>query len=792
MNFSISWSEQTFLFRMSSVCIWGLVCIGAAYFLFQNLSSDSIKDRSIATIEFSSAPNINPSAWSQSWWLLDLSGSTNSWVVLTGSSIALESKKEVQKVFKIQTYSENWDWWYSYSSYWSAILIWKNQILTNAHVIMWSDDMPTWKYNLCITTSDADEPICVTWLRLMKYDILKDIALLEPIDTVYLWSPLELIDRKLELGETIKVYGYPSNGGSTLSLTEWKMSGTEKWYYKVDANIDHGNSWGGAFDKNDIFVGMPYIAQTGLTTMGYIIPVKMINEFLSDTANTSIYSEDQTTFQKYIKNINNLLKEQEIKNPFFTFDGFTKLGFTLTEISWDINQWFGRYVFSSVSANTVITIDIPYIQGNNYFSFTWMNTKIEKQFQNVKSEFNIEEYGKKIYEKSIVTGKKKSNGTIDNNYGFYLYDMWRVTYFINSTANTGEQKDIQNAIQLFNKNLKIINANLATPSKTIQVFSGSFESPKNTNIMRRCREKCSYEIYVNPLTRVRFSQINMPTTKLSELTFDEFSKKLKKYFNADSTSWEIIMEPRKNKNWLQYLYSKWTQDDWTISISALFYWKETDNKAIQYEFSMKLESGNVIYEALFNSLIDTFSTQLHSPFSKNSSTTKELSNDINHNSTEISSQETIDEQSITKSVDHSQNITPIPENIPIARAQVNRTIDYCKVTFEGVEYLLDPCSINETMYLSDWDKSFQYSIVPSDTNTDYSYAVYGYGEWFPTYGILWGTSGSSRWIESQNPYFSSKNLKEWMYNGYLKVKISWKNGASARELRLKINLNVLP
>jgi hypothetical protein len=60
----------------------------------------------------------------------------------------------------------------------------------------------------------------VTGLRLIKYDVLKDIALLEPINKSYLGIPIELNDRKLSLGETVKVYGYPGNGGSTLSFTE--------------------------------------------------------------------------------------------------------------------------------------------------------------------------------------------------------------------------------------------------------------------------------------------------------------------------------------------------------------------------------------------------------------------------------------------------------------------------------------------------------------------------------------------------------------------------------------------
>jgi hypothetical protein len=54
--------------------------------------------------------------------------------------------------------------------------------------------------------------------------------------------------------ETVKVYGYPSNGGDTITFTEGKISGFDKGHYKIDANLDSGNSGGGAFDKDNNFI----------------------------------------------------------------------------------------------------------------------------------------------------------------------------------------------------------------------------------------------------------------------------------------------------------------------------------------------------------------------------------------------------------------------------------------------------------------------------------------------------------------------------------------------------------
>ena len=54
----------------------------------------------------------------------------------------------------------------------------------------------------------------------------------------------------------------------------------DKGHYKIDANIDAGNSGGGAFDKDGKLIGIPYVASVGYSTLGYIIPVSMIRDFL--------------------------------------------------------------------------------------------------------------------------------------------------------------------------------------------------------------------------------------------------------------------------------------------------------------------------------------------------------------------------------------------------------------------------------------------------------------------------------------------------------------------------------
>ena len=79
----------------------------------------------------------------------------------------------------------------------------------------------------------------------------------------------------------------------------------------------------------------------------------------------------------------------------------------------------------------------------------------------------------------------------------------------------------------------------------------------------------------------------------------------------------------------------------------------------------------------------------------------------------------------TTSID---SITPIPSERPALNPQIKSMIDYCTTKFEDVIYILDPCSIDTTISLSEGDKSFEYKIVPTDSDASYSFSVYGYGE----------------------------------------------------------------
>lgn len=563
-------------------------------------------------IVFSSAPELSgviQQEISKTWTWLPVKTATS-----TSSS---NTEEDIQKVFKIQTYAKNEDGSYMNYSYWSAILVRDNQILTNAHVIMGENDLPSWKYNLCISKIDTEEPICVSSLRLIKYDRTKDIALLETNTEVFLWKPLELRDRKLTLGEVVKVYGYPSNGGSTLSFTEWKMSGKDKWYYKIDANIDRWNSGWWAFDKDDIFIGMPYIAEKWLTTMGYIIPVSMINDFLADVWDITRYMADTTDFESYIQDNNDLIKRQEIQNPFFTFDWFKEMGFTLEEISGDTKNGYAWYTLYSSTQNTRIAITVPSRQWNTFFPYIGDNKDIKDEFKNVDVKLDYEESWKKINQSIIISGLKKSNGTIDSNVVIYVYELAGIRYMITSKANNGERKDVENAVKLFKNNFTILKKNDPQPiSGIISVYSWSFIIPNSSYVTKHCKDKCSYGIIMNNLISSDLSIYSLESEKIAGISFDEFFPEVKKIMWLDKEKEGVIVEQRINKLGQRYIFIRKINTDESITIVALFYWKDNNYTVLQYSFSLDLETTNTEEENHFADMINTFRLDLKDPFSQ--------------------------------------------------------------------------------------------------------------------------------------------------------------------------------
>lgn len=288
-------------------------------------------------------------------------------VSLSLTALAAWDDAMISTVMKVKTYERNSiDGNYVFSHYGSAVLIDSKRIITNAHVILDSDNKsPTGYYEICKSEKDKKVPTCFTTARLISYDTIADLAVLELATPINWAKGVTFADKKeLPVASSVIVYGYPSIGGKSITRTEGKIGGVSDMTYKFDGTIDHGNSGGGAFSADGKLIGMPYAVKSDNGTIGYIIPISRIIDFLAGkTDNIEKYTTKiNSTFSPYIKNIELLYKNPNlIKTKYVEIKNADKNGFTLssaiTSTTGDIFMYYFLDKNNRVSINVTCSKD---------------------------------------------------------------------------------------------------------------------------------------------------------------------------------------------------------------------------------------------------------------------------------------------------------------------------------------------------------------------------------------------------------------------------------------------------
>ncbi|MBF0384550.1 MAG: trypsin-like peptidase domain-containing protein [Candidatus Omnitrophica bacterium] len=163
----------------------------------------------------------------------------------------------------------------------SGCIIEGNKIMTNAHVVQDSTFVQVKK--------NADPKKYTAKIESICYDC--DLAILSVEDKSFFENAKPLDFGQLpNLQDTVTVLGYPT-GGDELSITKGVVSRIEIINYaqsnrkllgvQIDAPINPGNS-GGPVTSEDKVVGIAMQNLTGSQNIGYIIPVPVIEHFLSD------------------------------------------------------------------------------------------------------------------------------------------------------------------------------------------------------------------------------------------------------------------------------------------------------------------------------------------------------------------------------------------------------------------------------------------------------------------------------------------------------------------------------
>jgi S1-C subfamily serine protease len=129
----------------------------------------------------------------------------------------------IKNVIKIKNYEARPDGSFVFRSYGSAIALSPSRILTNAHVITGADDLPTGHYEVCFSSDFEKVPVCRDTARLIAYDTVADLAILELPHTNTL-TPFVLSSSKIAIGSYVSMYGYPGIGGETITRTDGKIA----------------------------------------------------------------------------------------------------------------------------------------------------------------------------------------------------------------------------------------------------------------------------------------------------------------------------------------------------------------------------------------------------------------------------------------------------------------------------------------------------------------------------------------------------------------------------------------
>ena len=206
------------------------------------------------------------------------------WGVLSAEARQQPVREAIVKVFTVHNtpdYYNPWNMRGTQSSTGSGAIISGNRILTNGHVVRDETFVQVRRFGEARRYQ----------ARVLYASHQADLAILTVDDPSFFdgVEPLEFGELP-EAQDEVNVYGFPM-GGDTLSITKGVVSRIEHQTYahssvnllavQIDAAINPGNSGGPAIVNNRI-VGVAMQGITQADNIGFIVPVPVIQHFLTD------------------------------------------------------------------------------------------------------------------------------------------------------------------------------------------------------------------------------------------------------------------------------------------------------------------------------------------------------------------------------------------------------------------------------------------------------------------------------------------------------------------------------
>jgi len=195
----------------------------------------------------------------------------------------------VQKnVFLIKTYSyDDYFGVFVPKTLWTAFLVWKNKLLTAAHVVLDENEKVAKFIQICQIQNVNKEPVCNLIWVVEKYTTDNDIALVKILPTWLDWkkyyfdTKIELFESLPHLGDNISIYWFPAIWWNTLTFTKWTVAWFDGNYIKTDATVDHWNSGWPAL-ANWKVVWLVDAIKTDNWIIWYIISSKLLKNFINN------------------------------------------------------------------------------------------------------------------------------------------------------------------------------------------------------------------------------------------------------------------------------------------------------------------------------------------------------------------------------------------------------------------------------------------------------------------------------------------------------------------------------
>ena len=239
----------------------------------------------------------------------------------------------------------------------SGVVVGKNKVLTNCHVVRRSSRITVMKGALRYPVESQ------------KVDVYKDLCLLS-VPTLNL-PPVEIRNpSEMSVGDFAYFYGYP--GGADAFFTEGRVSGLHPLdnsvILKTTAGFSSGGSGGGLFDFNGRLIGITTFFSAGHSGGYYALPIDWLNTLekkkplkISPLAGSTLWEMDldeQPNFLRFAKyaeeenwskalNLTNLWISNESDN----FDSWLSHGRTLFELGKDFESLTSLNRALSISPN---------------------------------------------------------------------------------------------------------------------------------------------------------------------------------------------------------------------------------------------------------------------------------------------------------------------------------------------------------------------------------------------------------------------------------------------------------